>query len=124
AQPRFRSVLFSALYLAHCLIHLNFDRERLARAAPAHAAYRRRAEKVEPDGDAHVGIGGANPIRHIEGDPAEPEHEGFGPGVSGLLRARGIIAAKIPADVADRNVQTARGRDKDLREILTYAALD
>ena len=74
-----------------------------AAAAVAGAADRRRAEIVEPDRDPHMGIGGADAVGGIEGDPAELGHEGLGPGVAGLLLDHAVVAMEIAADVARRD---------------------
>src|SRR5262249_49568624 len=65
----------SALPLPRRLVHLDLHRQRLARAAVAHAAHRRRTEIVEADRNADVRIDRANPVRGVERDPAEAGHE-------------------------------------------------
>src|SRR6516162_5658283 len=55
--------------------------------------------------------------------PAELGHEGFGPGVAGLLFAHLVIAAEIAADIARRNTEAARGGDEDVGEVPTRGAL-
>src|SRR5215831_5681811 len=100
-----------------------------ARRGPGPRAPRRRrrngppqgrcAQFIEPDGDPHVGVGGAKSIGRIESDPAELGHEGFHPGVAGLLFARLVIAVEIAADIARRNTEAARGGDEDVGEVPT-----
>src|SRR3954470_14296319 len=106
------------------LVDADLDRHHFAATAVAGAAKRRRAEVVEPDRDPHMGIGGAQPVGGIEGDPAESGHECFGPGVAGLLLVHAVVAVEIAADVAGGNRQAARRRDEDMGEILTDPALE
>ena len=70
-----------------------------------------------------MGVGGAKSIGRIESDPAELGHEGFHPGVAGLLFARLVIAVEIAADIARRNTEAARGGDEDVGEVPTRGAL-
>src|ERR1700760_2772326 len=67
------------------LVDLDRDGQGFHAAAVARAADRGGAEIVEADRDARVGVGGADRIGGIEPDPAQIRHEGFGPGVAGLL---------------------------------------
>ena len=60
--------------------------KRLFAGAVAGAAHRRGAERIEPDGDAHIGFGRADAIDRIEADPAETGHMGLGPGVTAAVR--------------------------------------
>src|SRR5690348_9385330 len=82
------------------LIDLHRHRQRLAAAAVAGAADGGGAEIVEADGDAGVSLGGADAIRRIEADPAEVGHEGFRPGVSGLLVDHAVGAQEMSGDEA------------------------
>src|SRR6185437_13712197 len=67
------------------LIDLHCNRQRLRAAAISGAANGRCAKIIQADRDARMGVGGANRVRGIEGDPAEIGYERFGPGVTGLL---------------------------------------
>ena len=77
----------------------------LAAAAIAGAAHRRRAEIVEPDRDADMGVGRADAVGRIERDPAEVGDIGLGPGVAGVLVGDAVGAVEIAADVAGRNAE-------------------
>src|SRR5258708_32117656 len=80
------------------LIDLDRDRRGLIAAAIAGAADRRRAEVIEPDGDAGMGVGGADAVGWIEPDPAQVRHEGLRPGVAGRLVHRAVGAQEVAGD--------------------------
>ena len=106
------------------LVDMDIDRQRLAGAAVAGAADRRRAQIVEPGRNPDMGVGGADPIGGVECHPAEIGHEGLGPGVAGVLIDDAVVAMEIAADVARRNADAARGGDEDVGEVLAHAALE
>src|SRR5262249_13415583 len=114
----------SILGLLRRLLDADLDRKRLADAAVTRPAQGRRAEVIEPDGDPHMGVGCAKSVGRIESNPAELGHEGFRPGVAGLLLAHAIVAAEIAADIARGNTEAARGSDEDVGEVPTRAALE
>src|SRR5262249_54235583 len=114
----------SILGLLRRLLDADLDRKRLADAAVTRPAQGRRAEVIEPDRDPHMGIGCAKSVGRIESDPAELGHEGFRPGMAGLLLAHAIVAAEIAADIARGNTKAARGGDEDVSEVATRAALE
>ena len=116
------SALSSAIDAAPGCVHHHV--ERLAAAALAAAAHRRRAEIVQPDRDADMGVGRANAVGGVEGDPAEIGHEQLGPGVAGLLLGDAVAAVEMPADVARRDGEAARRRDENVGEVLAHAALE
>src|SRR5258708_6521046 len=93
-----RSQLRLALPLTGPAGLLDLDRhgQRLHPAAIAGAAHRCGAEIVEADGDAGMRVGGADAVRGIEPDPAEIGHEGFRPGVAGLLVDHAVGAQEMP----------------------------
>ena len=78
----------SVLRLLARLVDVHRHFEGFAAAAEAGAAHRRRAEIVQADGDAHMGLGGADAVGRVEADPAEVLDIGFDPGVAGVLRSR------------------------------------
>src|SRR6516165_7161129 len=86
------------------------DRQRLAAAAVMGAAHLRRAEMIEPNGDADVPVGDADLVYGIEADPAEIVHMGFGPGVAQVRTCRIIVATEIAGDVGQVRRATARSR--------------
>src|SRR6516162_2752945 len=59
----------SVLDLLRRLLDADLDRERLAGATVTRPARGRRAQFIEPDGDPHMGVGGAKsvdaPARHV-----------------------------------------------------------
>jgi len=61
-------------------------REFLALAADTGAAHGCGGEGVEADRHPHMGGGGGNAVRGIEGDPAELRQIRLGPGMASLLR--------------------------------------
>src|SRR5258708_6702494 len=67
------------------LVDLDLNRQRLGAAAIAGAAHGGGAEIIEADGDAGMGVGGADAVRRIEPDPAKAGHERLRPGVAGRL---------------------------------------
>src|SRR5581483_8934446 len=113
----------SILRLLRGLLDAQADGQRLLAAAVPRAARRRGTERVEPDGDAHMGIGGTNPVRRIEGDPAEARHMSFRPGVAGVEHAHAVAPDKVSADVARRNADGARARNEDMSVVLADPAL-
>src|ERR1700757_1210380 len=94
---------------------LDLDRhcERLRTAAIAGAAHGRRAEIIEADRDADMGLGGANAVGGVESDPAEIWHEGFGPGMAGRLIDHAVRAQEMPGDEPRRYAARARTCDED-----------
>src|SRR6185312_9004547 len=108
-------------FVGGLLIDPDGDRRAFLAGPVAGAAYWRGAERIEPDGDPHVGFGWADAIDGIEADPAALRHVGFGPGMPAAFR-RGA-AAQIAGDVAGRNLQAAGGADKDVGEVAGFAAL-
>ena len=114
----------SGFALAADLVDAHRDIERLAAAAIAAAAHRRRAEIIEADRDAHMGVGRADAVGGVEGDPAEIGHESLGPGVAGLLLGHAVGAMEMAADIARRNGEAARGGDEDMGQVLAHAALE
>ena len=105
------------------LLDLDRNRQRFHAAAIAGAAHRRCAEIVEPDGDAGMGVGGADAVGRIEADPAEIGHEGFRPGMAGLLVDHAVGAQEMPGDEARGDAAAARAGDEDMRVVLADAAL-
>ena len=85
------------------LVDLDRNRQRLGAAAVAGAAHGGGAEIIEPDGDAGVGIGGADAVRRIEPDPAEAGHERLRPGVAGRLIDHAVGTQEMPGDKARRH---------------------
>ena len=63
-------------------------------------------------------------IGRIEADPAEIGHEGFRPGVAGLLMHGAVGAQEVAGDVARRNAAAARAGDEDVGVVLADAALE
>src|SRR5579871_6273467 len=118
-----RSGLRLPLALPAGLIDLDRNRQRLGAAAVAGAADGSGAEIIEAEGDAGMGVGGANRIRRIEGHPTEIRHEGFGPGVPGGLVHDAVGTQEMAADEARRYPDRARAGDEDVRIVLAYAAL-
>src|SRR5262245_9139035 len=114
----------SVLSLLRRLLDAHPDRERLAGAAVTRPTQGRCAQVIEPDSDPHMGVGGAKSVGRIESDPAELRDEGFRPGVAGLLLVHAVVAAEIAADIARGNTEAARGRDEDVGEVPTCAALE
>src|SRR5579863_5874599 len=106
------------------LIDLDRNRQRFVAAAISRAAHWRGAEIIETDGDAGVGVGGADRIRRVEPDPAEIGHVSFGPGVAGLLMRGAVRAHEMAGDEARRDAARARAGDEDMRVILTDATLE
>src|SRR5215470_19150035 len=96
-----------ALYLPLRLVDPHGDVERFRAAAVAGAANRRGAEIVEADRDPHVGVGCADAVRRVEGDPAELRHVRLGPGMAGALLHDAVGAVEIAADIAARNAEHA-----------------
>src|SRR6516164_1626276 len=113
----------SALGLPGGLRDDELDRQRLAAAAVMGAAHLRRAEMIEPDGDADVPVGDADLVYGIEADPAEIVHMGFGPGVAQVRTGRIIVATEIAGDVAGRYAAQPRDRDEDVAQLAAGAAL-
>ena len=105
------------------LIDLDGHRSVSIAAAIAGAAHRGGAEIVEPDGDAGMGVGGADAVGGIEADPAEIGHIGFRPGVAGLLVDHAVGAQEMAGDEARGNAAVARAGDEDMRVVLADAAL-
>src|SRR5882757_6681751 len=87
-----KSRLRLRLALPAGLIDLDRYRQGFGAAAIAGAAHRRRAKIIQPDGDAGMRVSGADAVRRVEADPAEIRHEGFGPGMAGLLIDRAVGA--------------------------------
>src|SRR5262245_35079637 len=114
----------SVLSLLRRLLDAHPDRERLAAAAVTRPAQGRSAEVIEPERGPHIGVGGAKAVGRIESDPAELRDEGFRPGVAGLLLVHAVVAAEIAAEIARGNTEAARGRDEDVGEVPTCAALE
>src|SRR5262249_12408463 len=114
----------SILRLLSRLSDPDLDRKHLASAAVAGAPHRRGTEIVERHRDPNLGFGGSNPVGHVERHPAELGHVGFGPGVTGVLLACAIVAAKIAGDATRRNVEAAGGRNEDMGEVVSGAALE
>src|SRR5215510_3970151 len=114
----------SVLSLLRRLLDAHPDRERLAGAAVTRPTQGRCAQVIEPDSDPHMGVGGAKSVGRIESDPAELRDEGFRPGVAGLLLVHAVVAAEIAAEIARGNTEAARGRDEDVGEVPTCAALE
>src|SRR3954452_21713491 len=114
----------SILHLVHRLIDQHFYRQRFAAAAITHAAHGGGAQVIEPDRDAYVGGGRGNAVGGIEGDPAEIGHEGFRPGVTGILLDHAIVAVEIAADIARRDAEAARDRDENVAQVLADTALE
>src|SRR4029450_12201563 len=67
------------------LIDLDRDGKRFRAAAIAGAAHRGCAEIVEADGDAGMGVGGADAVGGVDPGPAKIRHKRFRPGVPCLL---------------------------------------
>src|SRR5260370_18677716 len=88
------------LALAADLADAHRDIERLAAAAEAGAAHGSGSEIIQPDRDADMGVGRADAVRGIEGDPAEIRHVSLGPGVAGLLSGHPVVARERAAAVA------------------------
>ena len=85
------------------LIDRDRDHQGFAAAAQKGAANRRRAQRIEPDGDADMGIGRAKADRRIEADPAEIGHVGFDPGVRSVDGSGFAAAVTVAADIARRD---------------------
>src|SRR5262245_33702705 len=113
----------SILRLPPSLLDLHVDRERLIASAVAGAACGRGAELIETDRDAHMGVGGADPVRSVEGDPAEPPDEGLGPGVAGVCARRSVRPMDIAGNIARRDADAAGGRDEYMGQVGADAAL-
>src|SRR5262249_44039326 len=99
-------------------------RELLTMAATVGAAQWSRPEIIQTNGNPHMGIRTADAVCRVESDPAELRYECLRPGVPGILLADAVAAAEIAADVARRDAEVARGRDEDVGEVLTDAALE
>ena len=116
------SALGRARQPARSLVHLDRDFERLVAGAVALAAREGGAERIEADGDAHIGVGRAGAFRRIEADPADIGNKGFGPGVVALRRCA-AAGAEVAGDVAGGNTEAAGCADEDVGRILGAAAL-
>jgi len=103
------------------LADLDRDLKRLAADAIARAAQRRGAKRIQPDDDAHMGVGRTEAVCRIEADPAETGHVGFGPRVPRLLKAI-FVFAEITADEARRDAEAVRGADENVSEVRSAAA--
>src|SRR4051812_27808817 len=114
----------SILHLVHRLIDQHFYRQRFAAAAVAHAAHWGGTQIIEPNRDAHMGVGRGDSVGGIEGDPAEIGHEGFRPGVTGILLDHAVVAVEIAADIARRDAEAARDRDENVAQVLADTALE
>ena len=124
AEPdRMSARLALALALTANLADPHRDVERLAAAAKAGAADGRGAEIIQTDRDADMGVGRADAIGCVKGDPTEVRYVSLGPGVAGLLIGHTVVALEMAADVASRNPNAPRRRDEDMREVLAHAAL-
>src|SRR3954468_1316931 len=117
-----RSVLRLKLELRPALLDPQLDLEALRAAALARAADRRRSEIIEPDGDAHMRLGGRNPVRRIEPDPAEIRYLRFSPSVPGILLDDAIGTEEVARHVAGRNAEITAGGDEDMSQVLADAA--
>src|SRR5258708_4947380 len=100
------------------VIDLDRYRQGFGAAAIAGAAHRRRAEIIQPDGDARMRVGGADPVCRIEADPAEVRHERLGPGVAGLLIDHAVGAQEMAADEAGPPAPRARPAHEDIPVLL------
>src|SRR5438876_8950914 len=105
------------------LIDLDRNGERLVAATIAGAADRRCAEVVEADGDAGMGVGGADAVGGVEPDPAQIRHEGLRPGVAGCRIDGAVGAQEMPGDETCRHAAASRAGDEDMRVVLADAAL-
>src|SRR5207247_9303496 len=114
----------SILRLLRRLVDPNLDREHLADPDVARAAQRAASQVVQSDRDAHMRIGGANPVGRIESHPAELGHERLAPGVAGILIVQAIVLAQIAADIARRDAERAGSGDEDVGKVLTDPALE
>src|ERR1700689_4882404 len=104
------------------LLDLDLDGQGFRAAAVAGAAHGGRAEIIETDGDTGMGVGAADGIGRIEADPAEIRHEGFGPGVTGLLVDHAVGAQEMSGDETRGHAAGARAGDEDMRVVLAHPA--
>src|SRR5262252_5862469 len=114
----------SVLHLALGLIDHQAHGERLAAAAVAGAAHRGGAQVVEADGDADMGVGGADSVRRVERDPAEVLDMGLGPGMAGLLVNDAVGPVEVARHITHRNAELARRRNEHMGEVLADATLE
>src|SRR6266478_913865 len=105
------------------LVDLGRHRQGFGAAAIAGAAHWRRAEIIQPDGDAGMRVGGADAVCRIEADPAEIRHECFRPGVAGLLIDHAVGAQEMSGDETRRHAAGACAGDNDMRVVLAHPAL-
>src|SRR5690348_10205679 len=71
-----------------------------------------------------MGVGRADAVGRIERDPAETGHEGLGPGMAGVLIGHAVVAAKVAAHITGGDAGAAGSSEKDMGEVLAYAALE
>ncbi|MGD0026378.1 MAG: hypothetical protein ABSC37_17455 [Xanthobacteraceae bacterium] len=121
-RPQIRAIATSP-QAPRLLIDGDRDRKALGAGTVARAAYWGGAERIEPNGDAHVGIGRADAVCGIEADPAQIGDEGFGPGVARLLLDGAVGEAKIAGDITSGDRKGVRRADEDMSEVLAYARL-
>src|ERR1700731_1926494 len=105
------------------LLDLHRHRQRFHATAVAGAAHRCGAEIIQPDGDAGMGVGGADAVGGIEPDPAEIADEGFRPGMAGLLVDHAVGAQEVAGDEARRHAAASRAGDEDMGVVLADPAL-
>src|SRR4051812_19369894 len=108
----------------HGLVDMYANGEGLVAPAIAGAADRRGAEIIEPDRDPQMCVGCRDLVGGIESDPPELLDMRFGPSMAGILFHDTVVAEEIAADIAGRDAETARTRDKDMRQVLTDTAFD
>ena len=63
-----------------------------------------------------MGVGCADAVGGVEGDPAETGNEGLRPGMAGILRDDPVAPAEIAADIARGNVEAADTNCNELNE--------
>src|SRR5689334_9043668 len=106
------------------LVDFNCDFEIFAANAEAHAAHRRRANRIKSDRHPYIGFGGAKAVSGIKADPADIGNESFRPGVASLLLDAAVRHLQVAGDVARRNVETAGRSDKNVAVVAADAALE
>src|SRR5215472_971068 len=109
---------------AASLADFDGDFEIFAADAEAHAEHRRRADGIEPHRHAHIGLGGTETVGRIKADPADIRDESLRPGMAGLLLDPAVGHLQVAGDVARRNVEVARGREKNVAMVAADAALE